>query len=47
MERERLSELTAMGLSLPAVMCGMTDGMVANMNWMRPAKRSFKASAPL
>jgi hypothetical protein len=46
MERERLTLVTAMARSLPAWMCWITEGMVANMNWMRPASRSFSASAP-
>jgi hypothetical protein len=33
--------LTATGISLPALMCWMTDGMVANMNCTRPARRSL------
>ncbi|MCY1556540.1 hypothetical protein D9M68_933000 [compost metagenome] len=46
-ERERCRLLTAMARSLPALMCEMTDGMVANMNCTRPASRSFSAVAPL
>ncbi|MNV94695.1 hypothetical protein D3C71_1895130 [compost metagenome] len=46
-ERERLALVTASARSLPAWMCEITDGIVANMNWMRPDSRSFSASAPL
>ena len=43
----RLALLTAIGRSLPDWMCAITDGMVANMKSLRPASRSFSASAPL
>src|SRR5258708_7839868 len=46
-ERERTLLLTAIATRFPALMCAITEGMVANMNWMRPARRSLRASAPL
>ncbi len=44
------SELVDPGIPIPLVASrvnGITDGMVANMKSIRPANRSFSASAPL
>ena len=43
---ERVAPHCTSARSLPALMCWITEGMVANMNCTRPASRSFSASAP-
>ena len=39
-EAERWALVTAMGLSAPALICGITATMLSNMSWMRPLIRS-------